>query len=88
MLAFPETAQGAQWDPFKQLQRAGVPSQTAKSYSFTLDRRLGLLPNSGPFQLSVTHGESAKELEKEWKFGETVTLKVQPQEVIVLDFQR
>jgi hypothetical protein len=64
------------------------PSQTAKPYSFTLDRRFGLLPNSGPFQLRVTHGESAKELKKDWKFGEIVTLNVQPQQVIVLDFQR
>ncbi len=64
------------------------PTQTERPYSFTLDRRFGVVPNSGPYQLSVSHGASAAKLKKEWNFGETVTFNVQPQEVIVLDFHR
>lgn len=64
------------------------PTKTAKPYTFTLDRQFGLLPNSGPFQLTVTHGASAGELKKTWNFGDKVTLNVQPHEVLILDFQR
>jgi hypothetical protein len=64
------------------------PTNAAKPYTFTLDRRLGLLPNSGPYQLTVTHGQSAGDLQTTWNYGDKLTLNVQPHEVLILDFQR
>ena len=64
------------------------PTTEVKTYSFRLDRSFGLLPDSGPFTLSCPMANKKKPFKKEWKYGETVTVEMQPREVIVLDFDR
>jgi hypothetical protein len=64
------------------------PTASVKSYSFCLDRGFGLLPGSGPFTLSCPMANKHKALKRDWKYGETVTIELQPREVIVLDFDR
>ena len=62
------------------------PSATIRKYSFQLDRKLGLVPGSGPFAASVVLGQQPKELKGKWAFGQTVTIDVPPRGVIVIDF--
>ena len=64
------------------------PTSGVKSYSFCLDRKFGLIPGSGPFTLSSPMVGKAKALKQLWNYGETVTVELQPREVVVLDFDR
>lgn len=64
------------------------PLPTAQTYSFQLDRKLGLVPGSGPFALSYVVGNAPQSMSREWKFGETVTVNLRPRSVVVLNFER
>lgn len=64
------------------------PTSKVKSYTFCLDRAFGLVANSGLFVLSSPMLEKVKDLKKNWKYGETVTLQLQPHEILVLDFDK
>jgi hypothetical protein len=64
------------------------PAARPQTYSFCLDRKFGLIPNSGPFTLSCLMPGKDKGLKKVWNYGETVSVELQPREVIVLDFDR
>ena len=64
------------------------PTTRTQTYSFCLDRKFGLVPNSGPFTLSCPMPGKDKGPKKVWNYGETVRVELQPREVIVLDFDR
>ncbi|WP_233243992.1 alpha-galactosidase [Tamlana fucoidanivorans] len=67
------------------------PTLETKTYSFKLDRKFGLLPNTNGqlvFDLSSPMQEKITGLKKEWRYGETVTLKINPKDVIILDFNK
>jgi hypothetical protein len=62
------------------------PSDTKQSYSFALDRKFGLVPNSGSFYLSSPIERCVKGLDKQCSYGDTITLELEPQEIIILNF--
>ena len=64
------------------------PSGNEKPYQFTLDRTFGLLPDSGTYLLSSPMDDCVKDLEKEYAYGSTVSLKLQPREIRILNFDK
>jgi len=63
------------------------PTSSKVSYSFKLDRKFGLVPSSGNFKLSSPMPMRIKGLKKNWKYGDTVTIEVNPKKVVILDFE-
>lgn len=64
------------------------PTVSKKSYSFTLDRPFGLVSNSGPFQVSFPLANPGKKLKSVYAFGETVSVDLEPREVVILQFSK
>jgi len=62
------------------------PSDEEKEYSITLDRAFGLISGSGSFKLSSPIAESTTGLKAECRFGETLTIKLKPREIRILNF--
>ncbi|WP_338288595.1 hypothetical protein [Luteolibacter sp. LG18] len=64
------------------------PSDKPQSYTFTLDRKSGLTKSSTGkiYQLSSPLAESLAGLKDTWRYGETLTVMLQPAEVRVLNF--
>lgn len=62
------------------------PANEKKAYTFTLDRRFGLVPGSGPFHLSSPLAASVQGLKESYRFGDTITVELQPREIRILDF--
>jgi hypothetical protein len=62
------------------------PGDRAQTYTFTLDRALGVIPNSGPFQVSAPEKRYLKGLQEQYRYGNTVSLKLAAQEVRIIDF--
>ena len=62
------------------------PASKPQRYTLTLDRALGLVPNSGPFKLSSPIAASENDLKPEYAFGDTLTLDLKPREVRILNF--
>jgi hypothetical protein len=64
------------------------PAEAKRTYSFTLDRRFGLMPGSGPFHLSSPLAASRQGLKDSYSFGDTITLELQPREIRILNFDK
>lgn len=62
------------------------PSDEERIYSITLDRRFGLIPDSGPFQLSSPIAESTAGLKVEHHYGDTIGIKLKRREIRILNF--
>jgi hypothetical protein len=62
------------------------PSAQTRTYTVTLDRAFGLLPESGPFGISSPLEDSTRDLPAVCRFGDTITLQLQPREIRVLNF--
>ena len=62
------------------------PSDKPQEYSVTLDRAFGLLPGSKKFTLSSPIDDSVDDLEATYGFGDTLTLKLEPRQIRILDF--
>lgn len=63
------------------------PGKNEQSYSFTLNRELGLVPgSSGSFHLSSPIPGGTEGLPKEAKVGQKITLRLQPGEIRMLHF--
>ncbi|MHC4252131.1 MAG: hypothetical protein ACYS9X_23685, partial [Planctomycetota bacterium] len=62
------------------------PSGEAKSYSLKLDRAFGLVPGSGPFQLSSPMEDSLEGLGKRYAYGDAVSITMKPREIRILNF--
>ena len=63
------------------------PSDEAKEYSFTLNRALGLVPKAASYTLSSPLKNSLKGLKKIYRYGDTITLTLQPKEIRLIDFR-
>lgn len=64
------------------------PSADKKSYSMKLDRAFGLLPDSGRFYLSSPIEQSLKSLKKQYAYGDTIKLELEPGEIRALNFDK
>jgi hypothetical protein len=64
------------------------PRSSMVSYSFTLDRKLGLLPGTGPFRVSFPVAGHKKDIKSIRSYGETVTVEIGPREVVIIDFDK
>jgi hypothetical protein len=64
------------------------PTTSRKSYAFTLDRKLGLVPGSGPFRVSFPMAQHAREIKPIWSHAETVTAELQPHEIVIMNFDQ
>jgi hypothetical protein len=64
------------------------PSEKARSYSFTLDRKFGLAAKSGntSFQLSSPLADSLTGLDETYRYGDTIKVALQPKEIRILNF--
>ena len=62
------------------------PSDKAQSYRFTLDRAFGLVPNTGPFDLTSPEARYLKGLNKQYCYGDTIGLELEAQEIRILNF--
>src|SRR2546430_4915924 len=63
------------------------PSDQPKTYTIKLDRAFGLVPDSGPFTLSSPLGADAiHDLPKTCAFGDTLTFRLTPGEIRIVDF--
>lgn len=62
------------------------PSAMARTYSFRLDRKFGLVHGSGPFAASLVAGRGPDEKQREWAYGDIVTVEIPPRGVIVMNF--
>ncbi|MFC4994600.1 hypothetical protein [Rubritalea tangerina] len=62
------------------------PSNEAKSYTFTLDRKFGLQPAQKSYHLSSPLSDSLKDLEATYQYGDTITLTLDPAEIRILNF--
>jgi len=63
------------------------PKATKETYTFKLCRSFGLLPESGSFKLGSPMPEKIIGLKKEWKYGDTFSIEINPKEVVILDFE-
>lgn len=61
-------------------------SADAKTYTIKLDRAFGILPGSGPFHVSSPIEDSTRDLPATCKFGDTLTLPMQPREIRIINF--
>ena len=61
---------------------------TAIEYTVTLDRIFGLHPDSGPFQVASPLPGNLQGLEKSYRFGDTLSITLQPKEIRLIDFKR
>ncbi|MDX2511382.1 MAG: hypothetical protein QNK25_04975 [Desulfobacterales bacterium] len=64
------------------------PGDKAKSYTFKLNRKFGLLPDSGQFNLSSPIQRCVKGLNKDYRYGDSLTLDLDPKEIIILNFDK
>jgi hypothetical protein len=62
------------------------PSDETHTYTVTLDRAFGLVPGSKNFQLSSPLAESVEGLRKNWKYGDSLSVKLQPREIRIFNF--
>jgi hypothetical protein len=62
------------------------PSDKPQSYTVKLDRAFGLLPRSGPFQVSSPLAKSTRGLPEKCNLGDTLTFELAPREIRILDF--
>ena len=62
------------------------PSGEAREYALTLDRTLGLKPDSGPFHLSSPLAESTRDMPASATFGDQLKLPLAPGEIRLLHF--
>ena len=74
------------WDKTQGYISVHNPSATAKTYTIKLDRAFGLLPDSGPFQLSSPIEDSLRGLPATGKFGDTLTFELPPREISIVNF--
>jgi len=63
------------------------PRSTKETYTFKLDRSFGLLPGSGPFKLSSPMSAKIKGLKTDWKYGDLLSIEVNPKDVLIMDFE-
>jgi len=64
------------------------PSNEARTYSFTLDRAFGLVKDSGKFLLSSPMEDCVRGLEKEYAYGDAISLELKPLEIRILNFDK
>jgi len=64
------------------------PGAAGRKYRFVLDRAFGLLPDSGPFNLSSPIAESTEGLAGTYKYGDAISLELKPREIRILNFDR
>jgi len=62
------------------------PADEPQTYSITLDRSFGLIPDSGPFQISSPMADSTTGLKTNWKYGDTLSVELKPREIRILNF--
>ena len=62
------------------------PGNQTQTYSFTLNRKFGLVKNSGPFVLSSPLKRYSKGLKDHYSYGDTITVTLAPGGVIILNF--
>ncbi|MFT7632210.1 MAG: hypothetical protein ACI87E_003260, partial [Mariniblastus sp.] len=64
------------------------PAEFAQKYTLTLDRSFGLIPHSGVYQLSSPLDESVADLEKQYSYGDTMSIDLKPREIRILNFDK
>jgi hypothetical protein len=64
------------------------PAFEEQEYTFRLDRGFGLLPEGGKFYLSSPIDGSLAGLEKQYEYGDTITLTLKPCEIRILNFDK
>ncbi|MFD0895718.1 hypothetical protein KBB96_01955 [Luteolibacter ambystomatis] len=65
------------------------PADKPQTYAFTLDRKFGLTKNSAQttYQLSSPLADSLKGLKNAYRYGDTITVTLQPSEIRILNFE-
>jgi hypothetical protein len=61
-------------------------ASNAQTYTVKLDRTFGLLPGSGPFQVSSPLDGSMRDLPAICRYGDTLTFQMNPREVRIVNF--
>jgi len=64
------------------------PSAAARKYTFTLDRAFGLVKGSGKFHLSSPLDDSLDGLAGEYKYGDTISVELEPRAIRILNFDK
>ncbi len=64
------------------------PSDQPQTYTVTLDRKFGLLPDSGTFNVSSPIQRCTEGLKKQYSYGDKITFELKPQEIIILNFDK
>ena len=64
------------------------PSRRTKTYTIILDRKFGLVPNSGNFYLSSPIETSTQGLAKTYQYADTLKLTLKPREIRILNFDK
>ncbi|WP_462345659.1 hypothetical protein [Coprobacter fastidiosus] len=64
------------------------PKSTKEKYSFTLNRDFGLIPGEHViYSLSSPMPDKIKNLKKQWRYGDTIEVEIDPKDVLILDFE-
>jgi hypothetical protein len=64
------------------------PAAAEQEYAFNLDRAFGLMPDSGKFHLSSPIEGSLTGLKGEYDYGDRITLRLEPREIRILNFDK
>ena len=64
------------------------PGDKTQSYTFTLDRKFGLHPDSGTFNLSSPILRCVKGLKKQYSYGDSITINIEPKGIIIINFDK
>jgi len=64
------------------------PSKKQKKYTFTINRKFGVVKDSGKFYLSAPQKRYSRGLKKEYNYGDTITITLPPKGVKVLNFDK
>ena len=62
------------------------PGAATRKYTFVLDRAFGLLPDTGPFNLTSPLAGSTDGLARTCRYGDAISLDLKPREIKILNF--
>lgn len=77
------------WDEGRGYISIHNPADKEQTYEVVLDRSLGLTPNTGmSYRISSPLGHLNAELNSSYNYGDTLSVRLRPRQILLLDFKK
>ena len=76
------------WNPARGYVSMHNPSDQPQTCTFTLDRALGLASPNGTYKVTSPLEGSTAGLAATYRYGDTITINLEPKEIRLIDFQK